>query len=286
MPIAQEAESYSNRCRALSEIFGPEGALARLLDRYHLRQAQLEMAEAVAEAIAGGRTLVVEAGTGTGKTFAYLVPALLSGRQVIVSTGSRNLQDQLFLKDLPVQVAQLKGRGNYLCHYRLKQVLTADLALPEAARSELAQVRRWVSTTEVGDIAEVSTLAENWWGWQALTATEESCLGKNCPLISDCFVLKARRRAQQADLVVINHHLLCADWALREDGLGEVLGSGCGDRGRGSPVRRDRCPFSRRQRFLAPNPGVGPGYGYGIAAGAIGIATRAAGPIALAAKAG
>ncbi|MFN3918778.1 MAG: ATP-dependent DNA helicase [Methylohalobius sp.] len=231
MPTAQ-AESCSDRCRALSAVFGPKGALARSIDRYHPRPAQLEMAEAVAEAIAGGRTLVVEAGTGTGKTFAYLVPALLSGRQVIVSTGSRNLQDQLFLKDLPlllrvlqrpVQVAQLKGRGNYLCHYRLRQILTADLALPEAERSELTQVRRWVSTTEVGDIAEMATLAENWWGWPALTSTEESCLGQKCPLVSDCFVLKARRRAQQADLVVINHHLLCADWALREDGLGEVL---------------------------------------------------------------
>lgn len=217
--------------RAVREIFGLNGPLARLIDRYQPRQAQLEMAEAVAETIAGGGILVAEAGTGTGKTFAYLVPALLSGQQVIVSTGSRNLQDQLFLKDLPlllrvlrqpVQVVQLKGRGNYLCHYRLEQTLTVDL-LGEAKQNELAQVRRWAATTDVGDIAGMSELAENWWGWQALTATEESCLGRNCPFIGDCFLLKARRRAQEADLVVINHHLLGADWALREDGLGELL---------------------------------------------------------------
>lgn len=241
--------------QAVSEVFAPDGPLDRLIDRYHLRRAQLEMAEAVAEVIGGGGMLVAEAGTGTGKTFAYLVPALLSGRQVIVSTGSRNLQDQLFLKDLPlilrvlqrpVQVAQLKGRGNYLCHYRLEQILAADLLRSEAEQNELAQVRRWISTTDVGDIAGMAELAESWWGWQALTSTEESCLGQNCPFIGECFLLKARRRAQEADLVVINHHLLGADWALRED----------------------------------------PGYSYGIAAGAIGIPTHAADAVALEATAG
>ncbi len=190
------------------------------------------MAEAVAEVIAGGGVLVAEAGTGTGKTFAYLLPALLSGKQVIVSTGSRTLQDQLCLKDLPlllralqrpVQVAQLKGRSNYLCRYRLEQFLTQTLALDEGDKDALGGIRRWAFTTTVGDIAEMSELAESWWGWQALIATEESCLGQNCPFIGDCFLLKARRRAQEADLIVINHHLLCADWALREDGLGEVL---------------------------------------------------------------
>jgi ATP-dependent DNA helicase DinG len=214
------------------EFFGPTGPLASLIPNYCLRQAQREMAEAVAEVIVSGGVLVAEAGTGTGKTFAYLVPALLSERQVIVSTGSRTLQDQLCLKDLPlllgalkrpVQVAQLKGRSNYLCRYRLEQCLTQTLALEEEVRCALVRIRHWASTTAVGDVAEMGELAESWWGWQALTSTEESCLGQNCPFVGDCFLLKARRRAQEADLIVINHHLLCADWALREEGLGEVL---------------------------------------------------------------
>ncbi len=227
-----ESSAAPSSKQALNQVFGPEGPLARLIDRYRPRQSQVEMAEAVARVVADGGILVAEAGTGTGKTFAYLVPALLSGLQVLVSTGSRNLQDQLFLKDLPlllkalrrpVQVAQLKGRGNYLCHYRLEQTLAADMMRSESELHDLTRVRRWTDVTEVGDVAEMAELPENWWGWPALTSTEDSCLGQSCPFVNDCFLLKARRRAQEADLVVINHHLLCADWALREDGLGELL---------------------------------------------------------------
>ncbi len=216
----------------IAAFFSTTGALSKAIGNYQPRQAQVEMARAVARVIAEGGILVAEAGTGTGKTFAYLVPALLSGRQVIVSTGSRNLQDQLFLKDLPLlrkaldrpfQLAQLKGRSNYLCHYRMQQTLEADLLRDDQDRADLAKVRQWMVMTRVGDIAEFDGLPEHWWGWSAVTSTEDSCLGQNCPFISDCFLLKARQRAHRADLLVINHHLLCADWALREDGLGELL---------------------------------------------------------------
>lgn len=222
----------SEQEQQLPVVFAEQGPLAGAIGGYRPRRSQQEMAEAVQQAMARGKILVAEAGTGTGKTFAYLVPALLSGRQVIVSTASRNLQDQLYLKDLPIllkalrrplAVSQLKGRGNYLCHYRLEQTLTAELLRSEEDRRDLERVRQWVAETGSGDIAGMTELAENWWGWPALTSTEDSCLGQNCPFISDCFLLKARRRAQDAELVVINHHLLCADWALREDGLGELL---------------------------------------------------------------
>ncbi len=216
----------------ISAFFSATGALAKAIDNYQPRRAQAEMAQAVARVIAKGGILVAEAGTGTGKTFAYLVPALLSGWQVIVSTGSRNLQDQLFFKDLPLlrkalgkpfQLAQLKGRSNYLCHYRMQQTLAADLLRNDQDRADLAKVRQWMIMTRVGDIAEFDALPEHWWGWGALTSTDDSCLGQHCPFVSDCFLLKARQRAHKADLLVINHHLLCADWALREDGLGELL---------------------------------------------------------------
>jgi len=218
--------------KAVAQVFSDRGPLAAGIEGFAARPAQTEMAEAVLAAMERGTILVAEAGTGTGKTFAYLVPALLSGRQVIVSTASRNLQDQLSRKDIPlllkalerpVQVSLLKGRGNYLCHYRLEQVLSAGLLRAEEDGRDLERVRRWTLETGSGDIAGMTELAENWWGWAALTSTEDSCLGQNCPFISECFLLKARRRAQEADLLVINHHLLCADWALREDGLGELL---------------------------------------------------------------
>ena len=218
--------------QTLHDVFADQGPLAGAIEGYRYRRSQLEMADAVEETLAETGMLVAEAGTGTGKTFAYLVPALLSGKQVLISTASRNLQDQLYLKDLPLllkalrrplQVTQLKGRGNYLCHYRLEQMMAAELLRTEEDHRDLARVRQWVSVTGSGDIAGMTDLAENWWGWPALTSTEDSCLGQNCPFVSDCFLLKARRRAQDAEMVVINHHLLCADWALRDDGLGELL---------------------------------------------------------------
>lgn len=216
----------------LKGFFSADGPLAQVIENYLPRQAQLEMAQAVARTMANSGILVAEAGTGTGKTFAYLLPSLLSSAQVIVSTGSKNLQDQLFFKDLPVllktfklprQVTQLKGRGNYLCHYRWQQTMQADFLRQDQDITNFERVQQWLTTTEVGDIAEMAELPENWSGWLSLTSSEDSCLGHQCPFIGDCFLLKARRRAQTADLLVINHHLLCADWALRQDSLGELL---------------------------------------------------------------
>jgi ATP-dependent DNA helicase DinG len=186
------------------------------------------MAEAVAEAIAASDKLVIEAGTGTGKTFAYLLPALMSGRKTIISTGTKALQDQLYHRDLPlvgkavgrpVSTALLKGRANYLCLHRLDQ-------LDDIARSlagDHAEVREWRHHTDSGDRAELTAVAEDSAIWPLVTSTTDNCLGQHCPQYSDCHVVKARRRAQEADLVVVNHHLLLADLAMKESGFLEFL---------------------------------------------------------------
>ena len=194
------------------------------------------MAAVIAEVLATGETLICEAGTGTGKTFAYLVPALSGGRKVLVSTGTRNLQDQLFHRDLPLirqalgipaRIALLKGRGNYLCRHRLDLALANPTAQRPEVRRDLRRVQAWAGGTRAGDIAELA-LPEDAPVWPAVTSTTDNCLGQDCSAWSHCHLLEARRRAQEADLVVINHHLLCADMALREEGFGEVLpGADC-----------------------------------------------------------
>ena len=227
----------------LEDIFGPGGPLERALPDFKVRRGQLLMAQRVADAVAGRESLVVEAGTGTGKTFAYLVPALLCGARVLISTGTRTLQDQLFSKDLPLvaaaigrpaSVALLKGRANYLCRYRLARedeaaeqlgLLQGAGAPPRAARAMLSRIRRWARTTRRGDLAEVRGLSDSHPVWSQVTSTRESCLGMRCPEISRCHVMLARREALEADIVVVNHHLLLADLALKEDGFGDLLGS-------------------------------------------------------------
>ncbi len=194
------------------------------------------MAVAVADTLDAGDTLVCEAGTGVGKTFAYLVPALLSGRKVLVSTGTRNLQDQLFHRDLPlvrevlgvgVRIALLKGRANYLCPYRLGTALADEGRRDPLLRSQLLQVRDWATATKSGDIAELP-IPDDAPVWPVVTSTTDNCLGQDCPEWDACPLLAARRRAQAADLVVVNHHLLCADLALKDQGFGEVLpGADC-----------------------------------------------------------
>ena len=192
------------------------------------------MAGHVAAALQDHRTLIVEAGTGTGKTLAYLVPALASGRRVIVSTGTRALQDQLYHRDLPlvcgalgrpVRVALLKGRANYLCRHRLD--IAEQQAYTRGVRRELAdtlpKVRGWSHVTRRGDVAELPGLGEQDPVWPWVTSTRENCLGTECPQYEDCFVLAARREAQAADIVVVNHHLLMADLVLKEEGFGELL---------------------------------------------------------------
>ncbi|MGZ5050405.1 MAG: ATP-dependent DNA helicase [Methylobacter sp.] len=190
------------------------------------------MASAIAEAIEANRHLIAEAGTGTGKTFAYLVPAILSGKKVIISTGTKNLQDQLFNKDLPVirkamktpfTAALLKGRSNYLCTYRLKNALTSTLGFSKEDAASLAKIQSWARRTKVGDVSEMSDVAEADPVWYQATSSVDNCLGQDCPDYADCFLVKARKKAQESEILVVNHHLLCADWSIRDNGFGELL---------------------------------------------------------------
>ena len=216
----------------VSYLLSENGPFAKLVPGFAAREQQQEMAVRVADAIEKGEHLIAEAGTGTGKTFAYLVPALMSQSKVLISTGTKNLQDQLFHKDLPIvtkalavpaTVALLKGRANYLCLHRL------DLAeqegrfrTPEMANSVI-KIREWASQTASGDIAEMSSISEEDMIWSSVTSTSDNCLGADCHYFDNCHLIDARRQAQAADVVVINHHLLFADMMLREDGFAELL---------------------------------------------------------------
>ncbi len=211
-------------------LLGPQGPLAQHIEGFAPRPQQQQLAQAVSTSLASAGVLIAEAGTGTGKTFAYLVPALLSGQKVIVSTGTRNLQEQLFHKDLPLvqaalalplRSALLKGRANYLCRYRLEQAEFGRLNRAQAG--QLSLISDWARRTRSGDIAEVTEVPEDSPLWPRVTSTGDNCLGQNCPRFQDCLVFKARREAVEADVVVVNHHLLCADLALKEEGFGEVL---------------------------------------------------------------
>jgi ATP-dependent DNA helicase DinG len=216
----------------LKSFFGNAGELANNLDGYQPRAAQAEMAEAIADAIDGNQNLIAEAGTGTGKTFAYLVPAILSGKKVVISTGTKNLQDQLFNKDLPIIrkalktpfiAALLKGRSNYLCKYRLQNALDSTFGFNKEEAAALVKIKSWANRTKAGDIAEMTGLAEGDPAWYLATSTVDNCLGQDCPDYSECFLMKARKKAQECGLLVVNHHLLCADWSIRESGFGELL---------------------------------------------------------------
>jgi ATP-dependent DNA helicase DinG len=217
---------------AASALLGADGPFAHEVPNFAPRETQQRMADAVSGAIETHDALVVEAGTGTGKTFAYLVPALLSGKRVIVSTGTRNLQDQLFHRDLPrvmsilgtkADVALLKGRANYLCRYRLQQTVESGQFKSRTQVDDLQKVRAWGARTRTGDRSELVEVPEGSPLWPRVTSTAENCLGTECPLYDDCFVFKARRRAQDADLAVVNHHLLLSDLALKREGFGAIL---------------------------------------------------------------
>lgn len=216
----------------ISHILSASGAFAALIPGFAPRTQQQELAEAVAHALQNHQVFIAEAGTGTGKTFAYLVPALLSGQKVIVSTGTKNLQDQLFHKDLPlvrkalgvpVEVALLKGRANYLCLHRMELALAEGRFRSRSEVSDLQRVREWSGRTRSGDIAELTELAEDAPLWSQVTSTGDNCLGSECGRYDDCHLMQARRRAQEADVLVVNHHLLFADMALRGEGFGELL---------------------------------------------------------------
>jgi ATP-dependent DNA helicase DinG len=215
-----------------AELLGADGALAQALPGFAPRPTQLAMAEAVEAVIAERATLLVEAGTGTGKTFAYLLPALLSGRKALIATGTRALQDQLFHRDLPtlqralglsVDTALLKGRANYLCPHRLERLLAGDFGVDLTLHPALAAVRGFAERSPDGDLDTLEDLSPQSALRPFVTSTGDNCLGQDCPQIGECFLLKARRAAQQADLVVVNHHLFFADLALKETGFGEVL---------------------------------------------------------------
>ncbi|MFH4626968.1 ATP-dependent DNA helicase [Vibrio alginolyticus] len=218
----------------IAKTFSSDGALGKAIPGFQARQPQIDMAEAVSSAIKDQTQLVVEAGTGTGKTFAYLVPALLSGKKVIISTGSKNLQEQLYHRDLPLmvnalgffgQVALLKGRSNYLCLDRLsRQMVESHTNESDSTLlTQLVKVRAWSSETKTGDLGDCDDLPEDSMIIPTITSTNDNCLGKECPSYTDCFVLKARKRAMDSDIVVVNHHLFLADLAIKETGFGELI---------------------------------------------------------------
>ncbi|MDO8788129.1 MAG: ATP-dependent DNA helicase [Sulfuritalea sp.] len=216
----------------LDRIFAPEGPLAAAVPGFRPRPQQLEMAQRIAAAIAGNLALVTEAGTGTGKTFAYLVPALLSGGKVIVSTGTKTLQDQLFNRDLPTvrvalkvgaTIALLKGRANYVCPYHLEHAMSAGRLASREEAAHLRKIARFAERTKTGDKAECIDVPEDSAAWGVATSTRENCLGQECPNVKHCFVLAARQDALAADVVVVNHHLFFADVMLKDEGMGELL---------------------------------------------------------------
>jgi ATP-dependent DNA helicase DinG len=218
--------------KTVVEVFSDEGPLAVSIEGYQHRPEQEEMAQKILSAIEGGQSLVCEAGTGTGKTMAYLVPALLSRQKVIVSTGTRHLQDQLYQKDLPLVLNAmnspattmvLKGRSNYLCLQRMDVAVNDSKDLSYQNMSDLQEVVQWSSSTKTGDINELGMIEENSFIRPIITSTTENCLGQGCPEYESCFVFKNRKKALESDLVITNHHLLLADMGLRESGFGEVL---------------------------------------------------------------
>ena len=218
----------------IERLFGQDGQLGSAVSNYRPRQAQIDMAKAIGQAIAGQTTLIAEAGTGTGKTFAYLAPALLWGGKVIISTGTKNLQDQLFLRDIPsvrlalgapVSVALLKGRANYVCHFHLERTLQNGRLTSREDVGYLREISRFIKMTNTGDKSELSQIPETAMIWNLVTSTKENCLGSECQYYQDCFVMKARKEAQKADVVVVNHHLFFADVALKDTGIAELLPS-------------------------------------------------------------
>lgn len=216
----------------LKDVFKPDGILSQTLPHFKPRAAQQEMAFAIGALTQPGEQLVVEAETGTGKTFAYVAPALLSSGKTILSTGTRNLQEQLFYRDMPQlkkslnpskKVTLLKGRSNYLCLYRFEHAGHQKNLFMGETTSQLKIVQRWANQTKTGDIGELSALPENAAILPQVTSTVENCLGRDCPYYEDCYLVLARKKAMEADIVVVNHHLFCADLVLKDTGLGELI---------------------------------------------------------------
>lgn len=228
MPEVPALPGTPSLVEAVEAAFADDGVLARAVDQFEPRAGQRAMAIAVAEALTTGGVLLAEAGTGTGKTLAYLVPAILSRQRVLVSTGTKNLQEQIYFKDLPVlrealgvpfKAAYMKGRANYLCLHRLDQ-LRASPAVPY---DFVSMVDEWRRVTETGDRAELRDLPEDSATWHDVSATADTCLGNDCPQYQECYVTRMRQRAAESDVVIVNHHLLCADASVRQSSYGEVI---------------------------------------------------------------
>ena len=233
-PPAEPQAAPGKHDADIERLFGAGGPLGPAVGSYKPRRSQTDMAKAIASAIDSQTTLIAEAGTGTGKTFAYLVPALMWGGKTIVSTGTKNLQDQLFLRDIPtvraalqapVSVALLKGRSNYVCHYHLERTLQNGRMTSRDDVGHLREISRFIKMTSSGDKAELTKVPENAMIWNLVTSTRDTCMGAECQYYQDCFVMKARKEAQQADVVVVNHHLFFADVALKDTGVAELLPS-------------------------------------------------------------
>lgn len=234
LPVGVTAQQVATHDAELDQLFGVDSPLGHAVGGFRPRKSQTEMAKAIANAIVNQNTLIAEAGTGTGKTFAYLVPSLLWGGKVIISTGTKNLQDQLFLRDIPtvrkalgapVSVALLKGRANYVCHFHLERTLQNGRLTSRDDVGYLREISRFMKTTGSGDKAELSKVPETALVWNLVTSTRDTCMGAECQYYQDCFVMKARKEAQQADVVVVNHHLFFADVALKDTGVAELLPS-------------------------------------------------------------
>ncbi len=232
--MSEAAKSISSPNSQLGEIFTKQGPLAQAIHGYSERDEQLKMALAIEDAITNNKQLIAEAGTGTGKTFAYLVPALLSGGKVIISTGTKTLQDQLFSRDLPnvrdalkvpVSVAILKGRANYVCHYHLERASQEGRFASRDDAKYIQLIKNFAENSKTGDKGELTEVPENATVWLNVTSTRDNCLGQDCPNYKDCFVMEARKKALAADVVVVNHHLFFADVMLRDEGVTELLPS-------------------------------------------------------------
>ncbi|WP_111980060.1 ATP-dependent DNA helicase [Algibacillus agarilyticus] len=216
----------------VEKVFCKDGLLSQAIDGYQPRDAQIELANSFWQAMNDKALLIAEAGTGTGKTFAYLVPALLSDKKVIISTGTKALQEQLYHRDLPLvkktlsafrKTALLKGRANYLCPYRLDLNRQVSEVKDKKALNDFTKVSKWANQTESGDIAELTDLEEDSPVFPLITSTIDNCLGKDCPRYEDCYLVKARKKAIAADIVVVNHHLYFADLAVKDTGFGEIV---------------------------------------------------------------
>jgi ATP-dependent DNA helicase DinG len=232
VPEVPAVSRASDLSAASTAALGPASALARALPGFESRPAQLEMAEAVAAVFAGGGVLLAEAGTGTGKTLAYLVPAILSRQRVLVSTGTKNLQEQIFFKDLPLlrdtlgvpfTATCMKGRGNYLCLHRFDAFRDGGGLRSREEEGYLRVIDQWSRETSTGDRAEIEDLPDDLPFWSDIAATTDNCIGAECPRFDDCFVVRMRQQAAAADIVIVNHHLLCADAAVRQQAFGEVI---------------------------------------------------------------